>query len=126
MEPIQWFCGTQPAEVRRAISSVLPGAWLLGSLAPGRARAREPAGPDLAAFAAASGATLVVLDPRLTMLDPEVLLGLLHEALAHADLLTLLVPPGKPPPVTSENHGTVRAFVGPAALLQALPVAPAE
>jgi hypothetical protein len=117
MEPMQWLCGTRPAEMYRAVSSTPPGAWLLFSLSPRHDPVREGAGP---------GATLVVLDPRLTVLGPDHMRASLDEALSRPDLLTLLVPPGTPPPVTGVNHGPVRSFVGPAELLQALPVGPAE
>jgi hypothetical protein len=62
--------------------------------------------------------TLCVLDPRLTVLGPEVLSGTVCEAFQRLDVLTLLIAPGEPPSVTGQSQGPVRSFVGPASLLR--------
>jgi hypothetical protein len=125
MEPIRWVRGARTTDAISAVYSGPPGSWLIFSLSPGHDPTRETGGSP-AEFLAAPGELLVVLDPRLTVLGPEALSGPISEALGRPGLLTLLVPPGTPPPVTGVNHGPVRAFVGPASLLHALPVGPAE
>src|SRR6516225_3778197 len=119
MELIRWLRGTRPADAMSALPSCQPGAWLICSLSPGHDPTAEAAG-SLVEFLAASGETLVVLDPRLTGLGPDALAGPVSEALGRPGLLTLLVPPGMPPPVTGVSQGQVRSFVGPASLLRAL------
>ena len=95
------------------------------SVSSGQGPALETA-ESLAEFLSASIEMLVVLDPNLTVLGPDALASLVGQALGRPGLLTLLVPPGTPPPVTGVNHGPVRSFVGPGTLLQSLPVGPAE
>jgi hypothetical protein len=108
MQSIPWLRGTRPADVIAAVHSIRPGDWLYLSLS------NKP------------GETLVVLDPRLTVLGRDALAGPLREALARPRLLTLLIPPGPLPPVTGKSYGPVHSFVGPAALLDALSIGPAE
>jgi hypothetical protein len=125
METIRWVSGSDQAAVVAGLDASPPGGWLIASITSGLGAPRETAG-TLAEFLATPAETLVVLDPKLTVLGRDLLAGSVGEALGHAGLLTLLVPPGPTPPVTGINHGAVRSFVGPASLLNAAPAGPAE
>ena len=125
MEPIRWLRAAGKADAENALKSCQPESWLVVSVAPGHDPDAEPAG-SLAEFLAAPAEMLAVFSPRLTALGPDALLGPFREALGRPGLLTLLVHPGTPPPVTGVNHGSVHSFVGPASLLLAAPVGPEE
>jgi hypothetical protein len=124
MQPIDWIRVRRPDEAARALNFGRHGEWLIAAISPGCDRASGTATADtLAEFLAQPAETLVVLDPVFTMLGPAALAMSLNEALCRPGLLTLLVPPGDTPPVTGVNHGPVRSFVGPAALLRSAGIA---
>jgi hypothetical protein len=117
--------GARLADALSALNSCQPGEWLIFVVSP-RHHPTGEATVSLAESLGAPGEMLLALDPTLTALGPDALASPITEALGLPGLLTLLVPPGTPPPVTGVNHGPVRSFAGPASLLHALPVGPAE
>ncbi len=125
MAPYRWSRASRTSEVLTALKSCQPGGWLIVTLSHENATTCG-ATESLAQLAAASAETLVVLDPAITIQDIDALTLAVSEGLVRPGLLTLVVPPGAPPSVTGINHGPVRFFIGPAALLRSAAVAPAD
>ncbi len=125
MVTYRWLRASRQADALDSLNHCEPGGWLVMSVSHGQDPAPEAA-ESLAEFLSAPIEMIVVLDPKLTVLGPEAFASLVGQALGRPGLLTLLVPPGTPPPVTGVNHGPVCSFVGPGTLLKSLPVGPAE